>query len=672
MSRNDSRGGNAVVRWTTSTLGRVQWIAALIGLVLAAGASADPVSGDVDLLSLSVEDLLQIEVTTVSKRATRLSQTPAAVQVITSEDIRRSGVTNVPDLLRMVPGLHVASIDSSSWAITARGFNSQFANKLLVMIDGRSVYTPLFSGVYWDVQDLMLEDIERIEVVRGPGGTIWGANAVNGVIDIITKKASDTQGLLVTATAGNLTRVSTSARYGGAIGDRAHYRAYVRYYNRGQFDNRAGVNAHDAWDVARGGARIDWDVTDSDRLSIHGGYYEGESDETTLTLARSDADLRGGNAVVRWTHIFSESSELQATAWYDRTERYGLLLGEHRDTFDAELRHSFEAALGWNVNWGANYRVTTDKIRNSAGVNFDPRRRTVNLVSGFVQTDVPLVEDRLALILGTKLEYNDYSGLEVLPSARMLWTPAPRHSAWAAVSRAVRAPNRAENDVSLLVPQGATPPQFTLLQGDNDFESEDLLAFEMGYRAQPLDDVLIDIAGYYNLYENVRSVESGATIINFPGPGLVTLPLSAQNHLDAHGYGVETSATWSVLDNWRLIAGYTFMKLDIKRRRSTDPTAQGQEDDTPENQFHVRSLVDLPCNLQLDTALYWVDRVSNQQIDDYARLDVRLGWRPIENLELSVAGQNLTESSHDEFGPSFTRLPTSVPRSFYGKVTWSY
>ena len=521
---------------------------------------------DVDLLSLSVEDLLQIEVTTVSKRAQPLSEAPAAVTVITSEDIRRSGMTNVPDLLRMVPGLHVANIDSSTWAITARGFNGQFANKLLVMIDGRSVYTPLFSGVYWDVQDLLLEDIDRIEVVRGPGGTLWGANAVNGVINIITKEASQTQGLLVTGLGGNLDRVQAGVRYGGELSKRVHYRAYLKYVNRDDFDDRGGVPANDQWDAARGGVRVDWQLTDVDRLSLQGDYYGGETDETSLLLSQSETDIGGGNAIGRWTHEFSEDSDLQLRLWYDRTERDGDLLGEDRDTFDVELQHRFSPFDRHDLVWGAGYRLTADEIDSSSGVLFDPDSRTVQLANGFVQDEISVVEDLLSLTLGTKIEYNDYSHLEFLPNARALLTPWERHSIWAAVSRAVRAPSRAENDVALLVPSTPPPPHFLQLNGNSSFDAENLLAFELGYRVQPLTQVSFDVAAYYNDYDDLRSLEPRAALINFPAPGLVTVPLAAENRLDARGYGVEISGAWSVVDSWRLGAGYTLMMLDVEQR----------------------------------------------------------------------------------------------------------
>ena len=625
-----------------------------------------------DLLSLSIEDLLQVEVTSVARRSQRLADAPAAVFVLTSEDIRRSGMLYVPDLLRLVPGLHVASIDSSTWAVTARGFNGQFANKLLVMIDGRSVYTPLFSGTYWDVQDLMIEDIERIEVVRGPGGSVWGANAVNGVINIITKEASQTQGLLVSGRAGDLDR-NASLRFGGTLGENTHARAYVKGLQRDDFDDLAGFDAHDGWYQIRGGMRLDSRPTERDHLTLQGDLYDGVSDLTTLTATRDDSDVRGGNLLARWTHGFEDSTdEVQLQLYYDRTERTGTLLDEVRDNFDIELQHRFVPLAGHTVVWGGGYRFTTDDIDSSSTVVFSPSSRTVHLGSLFLQYETALIENVLFLTLGSKFEYNDYTGFEIQPTGRLLWRPHERHSLWGAVSRAVRSPSRAENDVALLIPVPNPPPNFQQLRGQTSFDSEVLVAYELGYRAQPLDRVSFDIAAFYNDYDRLRSVEPTAPIVGFPAPGLVTVPALAANRLEASAWGVELSGSWEVLDFWKLTGGATFLDIEIHSSGSADPTAEGQADDSPESHFFVRSWLDLPCDLELDTTFFWVGPVDNQDVGEYGRLDVRLGWQPLPGLELSLVGQNLIDESHDEFGPSFTQLPTSVPRSFYGMATWRW
>ena len=648
----------------------------ILGLALAATlASAPGVAPGADqtndLSSMSIEELLAIEVTSVSKHAQKISEAPAAVTVLTGEDIRRSGMTTIADVLRAVPGLHVASIDASTRAITARGFNSQFANKLLVMIDGRTVYTPLFSGVYWDVQDVMLEDIDRIEIVRGPGGAVWGANAVNGVINIITRRAEETQGILLTSGGGSLERSFAGGRYGGAIGDDAHYRAYVKYFDRSDYDDGPMGAANDAWNAIRGGLRFDWSPASNDALTLQGDYYDGRSDEANLIGTVGHADVSGGNVLARWRHEFSERSDASLQFYYDRTERHGVLLGENRDTVDVEFQHNFRPFERHGLAWGGAYRMTSDEMKSSSTVSFDPVERTDHLFSLFLQDEITVVRELVRLTLGTKLEHNDYSGFEFQPSARLLVTPHERHTVWAAVSRAVRAPSRAEDDITLLVP--SSPTMFNLLMGSNAFESEDLLAYELGYRTRPFDQVTFDFAGYYNVYHDLRSMEPGAPIFNFPFPGAVTIPVSGDNRYDARAWGLELSSTWSATSFWRLTAGYTLMKVSFDADAdSLDPVTDAQENDTPDHQFFLLSRLDLPWRLEFDTSFFYVGDVVNQSVGSYVRLDARLGWRPTRNLELSVVGQNLTEHRHMEYGPSFTRIPSAVPRSVYGKVAWRY
>lgn len=645
----------------------------VLGLALAVPTQrAVAASDSPDLLSLSIEDLMEVEVTSVSKRGQPLSEAPAAVTVITSEDIRRSGMTTVPDLLRMVPGLHVANIDSSSWAITSRGFNGEFANKLLVMVDGRSVYTPLFSGTYWDVQDLVLEDIERIEVVRGPGGTLWGANAVNGVINIITKDSSQTQGALVSAGGGNVDQAAVAARYGGAWGENLHFRFDGKYFNRSDFDSAGPFAANDAWYLGQGGLRIDWEPTGRDHVTVQGRGYGGAADFTSTTLQPATSDLQGGHVIGRWNRVVNDAWDLQLQTYYDRTERLSEFAGEDRDTFDIELQQRFRALGRHLLVMGAGYRLTHDDIKNTPLVSYAPDSRTIHLASAFVQDEISLIPEQLAVTLGSKFEYNTFTGFEYQPGARLLWRPHARHSAWGAVSRAVRSPSRAENDVSLLVPEPTAPVDFSQLLGSDQVESEKLLAYEIGYRTNPFSFLSVDVAAYYNQYNDLRSLEPGLPLINFPGPGLVTLPVMASNLVDATGYGVELATNWTLTEFWRISGGYTFMKIRIDDSGSNDITAEGQEGDTPEHQFQIRSLIELPWNVEFDTALFYVGKVANQGVDNYTRLDVRFGWRPRPAWELSLVGQNLNNGSHREYGPSFSRLPTSVPRSVHGKVTWRY
>ncbi|MDH3213092.1 MAG: TonB-dependent receptor [Myxococcales bacterium] len=650
------------------------WGTALLLLQPAAAVSAEEPPPDLGLMS--IEDLLEVEVTSVSKRAQKVSDAPAAITVLTSEDIRRSGATTIPDALRMVPGLHVAQIDGNKWAITARGFNSQFANKLLVMIDGRTVYTPLFSGVFWDVQDVMLEDVDRIEVVRGPGGTLWGANAVNGVINIITKPAAATQGGLVAAGAGSVERYFTQARFGGKLAEGAHYRMYAKYFDRGSLETSTGSSAHDDWDMARGGFRVDWNATGSDSFTFQGDYYDGDVSDTLLTGTQENQALRGGNFLTRWNHEFSGGSDMQFQLYYDRTDRdVDALLTEKRNTVDLELQHHFQPLRRHDVVVGAGYRMNDDDIDPRATA-FAPKSRTNHLASSFVQDEVTLIEDLLSVTIGSKFEHNDYTGFEFQPSGRALYSPSDRHSLWAAISRSVRTPSRADNDVAFMSPASDQPNTLNTYLGNRDLEAEDLLAYELGYRGQPLDTLSLDVAAYYNDYDGLRSSDIVASS-PCPAPpfplGFTCNMISFSNRVDASAWGVEAIATWIPVPFWHLTGGYTYMHVDVDpRNSSTDPTAVDQEGETPRHQFFVLSRLNLPFDLEFDTSLYWADDLRAQPVGEYTRLDARLGWRPLDQLELSLVGQNLTEARHPEFENGLFSLRSQVPRSVYGKVTWRY
>ena len=671
------------------TLQRLGSLAAalLAGLGL---APADAVfAATDDLGELSLEDLMQIEVTSASKRAQRLSETPAAVYVLGNEEIRRSGVQTIPDALRLVPGLHVGNIDGNKWAVTARGFNNQFANKLLVMIDGRSVYTPLFSGTWWDVQDVVLEDIDRIEVIRGPGGTVWGANAVNGVINIITRSARETQGLQVTSSAGNLDRYSGSGRWGGMVDDDLAYRVYVKGFDRRAFDTPLdGVSeANDQWYQVRGGFRGDWEVTGRDTLTFQGDYYGGESGERPVEdpFSSRTTDMQGGNALLRWTRSLGEDSEVVTQLYYDRTDRETPnTFGEVRNTADLEVRHMLPEWHRNRLQWGTGYRFSGDKIRKTAPpLDFQPGSRDTHLWSAFVQDEIDLWPGWLRLTAGSKFEHNDFTGFEYQPTARLLATPHESHTLWLSGSRAVRTPSRVEDDLNFIFPSG---PVTALISKNDAFRSEKVWAIEAGYRATPLPNVNIDLAGYYNIYDDLRTFEiTGA-------PGLCPPPLPPGfcapaiwgNEMEARGWGTELVGNWRPTEYLQFTTVYTWMKVraDLKDG-STDPTSVNTEDSTPEHQVQLRARVDLPWDLQLDSNLFWVGKVPNETyfdgagndvvvVDDYFRLDLRLGWRPRPGVDVSFVGQNLTSANHAEFGNAQFSSAALVPRSFFGKVTWNY
>jgi iron complex outermembrane receptor protein len=635
-----------------------------------------------DLTALSIEELMEVEITSVSRSEEPQFEAAAAVYVISAEDIRRSGATHVPDLLRMVPGLQVAQVTSNTWAVSARGFNGVFANKLLVLIDGRSVYTPLFSGVYWDVQDVLLEDIERIEVIRGPGGTLWGANAVNGVISIITKNAADTQGALITGGAGNIERGFGGARWGGAVGTNLHYRGYVKYLDRDRFDDVAGIEPEDQWDMLRGGFRADWTPTVVDSVRFQGDIYQGSvgaNREIALptepfheTVTESPR-IAGGNILGSWDHQFTESASTSLQLYYDRNTRDSVGLREDLDTFDLDFQHQFSLGAHQSVIWGLGYRFTSDDMRDSFGIRLTPRSRDFQLVSGFVQDQIALAE-QLRLTLGTKIEHNDFSGVEVQPSGRLLWTPHARHVLWAAVSRAVRTPSRSEHDALLttFLTIGEASAFFRG-SGNRDLEAEDLLAYEAGYRVRPLRRLSLDAAIFYNDYDDIASLPIGPPFLDesFNPPQLV-FPAQALNLGSATAYGLELAAEWRPIDRWRLSAGYTWLDLDIDAG-ADNAVLLANTDENPTHQFNARSYLELPWNLEFDTAAYYVDDLAAFDISEYVRLDLRAGWHATAQLELSVVGQNVNDAGHREFdGGIGTAAPGTVPRSIYGKVTWRF
>ncbi|HXI82641.1 MAG TPA: TonB-dependent receptor [Verrucomicrobiae bacterium] len=606
----------------------------------------EPVQSASELKRMSLQELFDIEVTSVSKKPEKLSETAAAIHVVTDEDIRLSGALSIPEALRDIPGVEVARVDSSQYAITARGFNGTTANKLLVLMDGRSLYTPLFSGVFWDVQDTFMEDIARIEVIRGPGATVWGANAVNGVINIISKSAEETQGTLVTGGGGNEEQEFGGVRYGGQLGSNVFFRVYGKYFNRDDSVLPNGEDAGDRFQMGQGGFRVDWKPSTDNLFTLQGDAYDGSVGQTNA----DEVALTGGNVIGRWTHTFSDDSDLQIQTYYDRTDRdIPPIFAETLHTFDVDARHRFPLGQRQDIVWGVGYRLTDDHVDNSPSLAFLPPDLTHHLFTGFVQDEIKIVEDRLHFTLGSKVEHNDYTGFEYEPSGRIAWTPSEEHTIWAAASRAVRTPSRIDRD--FFVP--GTPP--FLLAGGPGFESERLYAFELGYKTEPITNLTASVATFYNIYDDLRSLESGP-------------PFVIANGLEGESYGVELEVTRQILSGWRLNAGYTFFDLQLHTKPgSTDTTQEGQEGDSPRQQAFIKSSMDLPHRVEFDCVLRYVDELPHQQVPQYVALDVHLGWRATKNLELSIVGQNLLDPQHPEFGMPATR--TEVQRSVYGKIT---
>ena len=626
-----------------------------------------------ELKQLSVEDLMNIEVTSVERHAEKLLSAPSAIQVITQDDIRRSGATSIAEALRLADNLEVAQKNSHDWAISARGFNTALGNKLLVMIDGRTVYTPLYSGVFWDVQDYLLEDIDRIEVISGPGGTLWGANAVNGVINIITKSAADTKGAYAEASAGNQLQESGGARYGGTLAPNVDFRVYGKYFDRSGDVFANGGNAPDAWHQGRGGFRIDSQASPQDTLSVHGDFYDGHEDVDTGGASQNS----GGNVVGRWAHVFSDQSDLSLQSYYDRTHLVDpippYLLGTlelapagllHDDltTFDTDFQHRFAIGALNHIVWGLGYRFTHDVVENAPGLGFLPPTLDQNLFSGFLQDEIVL--GRWSAIIGSKVEHNDYTGIEVEPNVRLGYELAPGQSLWSAISRAARTPSRIDHD---LVEPASSP--LVVLEGGRDFGSEYVTAYELGYRGGLGSRATGSISTFYNVYDDVRSTSFT--------PGTI-IPLYFANNLEGRTYGAELSGTYQVLESWSLHLGYDLLEenLHVKPGQFDLNNALNETAD-PKHQFTIRSALSLPWHVDLDAALRWVDALRTNNgptpgtVPSYFELNTRLAWRGPKGLELSLVGQNLLHDQHPEYGfPSPTRV--EIPRSVYGKMAWRY
>ena len=668
------------------------FILGFLGAFLAGTVPAQTSQNIPDVTAITLEDLMDLQVTSVSKRAQKLADAAAAIFVITQDDIRRSGASSIPEALRMVPGLEVARIDENKWAIGSRGFNGRFDNKLLVLIDGRSVYTPLFSGVYWNVQDVMLEDVDRIEVIRGPGATLWGANAVDGVINIITKPAKLTQGAMVTVEAGTEERTAESARYGGKVGDNIYYRAYTKYSDWEPSLGPTGANASDGWHALRGGFRVDSTPSRADSLTIQGDLYRSNFGETLTVPSLSAPYSRtfpnagkysGGNILGHWNHAFSRSSTSLQVYYDDTNTADNSLFTDHEAVYDIDFQHDVHLGESQDFVWGLGYRSIQDTNGSSFTVSLQPNHSRLNQYSGFVQDEVSLFDKRLRVTLGSKFEHNDFTGFEVEPNVRFVGILSKNQSVWAAISRAVRTPALTEEGLQLnevVVPPGAPPffsplPVIESIFGSRQFRSEDLLAYEVGYRVQATSTFSADIATFYNSYTNLRSAEPGTPFVEAnPVPTDVVVPFVASNKMGGKTYGAELFGDWRVIPKWRLLASYSYLQMGIRKNSdSLDPTADNPDGASPRHQWYVRSSLDLPMHLEQDLTVRYVDRLSSLNIPSYYSLDAQLGWKPIAHLELSVGGQNLLNKRHVEFIPEFINtIPTRVARTFRGTITWRF
>ncbi len=661
-------------------------------LIICSSANADN-SVD-DYLNLPLEQLLSMEVTSVSKKKQSLNEVAAAIFVITDEDIRRSGVTSIPEALRMAPGIQVARMDANKWAISSRGFNSEFSNKLLVMIDGRTVYSPAFSGVYWDAQDTMMDDIERIEVIRGPGATIWGSNAVNGVINVITKSASQTQGGLLVAGIGDEEKSFASLRYGAEINNNTSGRFYIKYNNRDSSYSPDLNDAGDDWDSLRGGFRIDAKATDKDTWTLQGDAYNSNENQRVnlwqdpsdpanaiyapfylIPNAKDHIDSTGWNILGKWNHTISASSNMSLQIYYDYTERKESFINQFHDTVDIDFQHQFQIQQH-DIVWGIEYRHIKDNFDNTFAFQFNPDSSNIELYSTFIQDEIELIPEVLRLTLGSKFESNEYTDMEIQPSARLLWMVNERNTLWASISRAVRSPSRLERtgDFTAQIIPSQPPlipvPLVIRASGNAHFKSEELLAYELGYRFHPQENLSFDLAVFYNDYDKLQNFEQISSNITF------------DNNITAHSYGLELSTEWRPLEWWRIQSNYSYLDISSRLDKPSHDDTQSDvfiEDSSPNNQFSVRSMMDLSHNIALDLWIYYVDKLektnissNNTKVPGYTSFNLRLAWKPKPNIELSIIGQNLFDNHHPEFYGEHILTDTEVERSVYGQIRWNY
>lgn len=637
-------------------------------------------------LDLSLEELMDVQVTTASRKPEALSESDAAVYVITGEDIRRSGVTTIAEALRLAPGVQVARISPHEWAISSRGFAGQFANKLLVLVDGRTVYTPLFSGVNWDTVDTLLHDVERIEVVRGPGGALWGANAVNGVINVITKSAKETPGFYAEGGGGTFERAFAGMRYGGAVGNLS-YRLYGKYFDRGDFPTVFDTSDENDWTMGQGGFRADWTPTDEDSFTFQGDFYGGDKQKVVsrsyyvppfAEIISDEVSLRGGNLLSRWTHRYGEDAETRFQTYYDRFDREQQLFAEDVQTLDFDLQHQFCWGDRQELMAGLGYRSIWTDLKNGPNVQFLPEDRHVHLPSAFVQDQIALSPERLFLTLGTKLEHHYFSGWNVQPNGRLLWKVDDKNTVWSAVSRAVRTPSFGEAGIRTDFAVDPGPPLTVYAAtASGTLKPEEVTAYELGYRVDPIDRLAIDIATFYNVYDRFQTFEPGTPFVeNTPGPPHLVVPFSADNKAYGETYGVELATRLKAIDWCRIDASYTYLQIQLHNRNSLEPSAEFAERESPHHQFTVRTAFDLSDNVQLDWVVRYVDSLPGFSVPSYLTTDIRLAWRVSDNLEFALVGQNLLDDRHPEFrnpgGLVNVQSGSEVPRAVYAKMSWGF
>ena len=648
-----------------------------------AGAAQEP--APIDLSKLDMEDLMNVKVTSVSKREQSLSRTAAAAFVINGEDIRRSGATNIPDLLRMAPGVDVEQIDANAWAISVRGFNSRYSKGVLVLIDGRTVYTPSFSGVFWEHLDMPLENIDRIEVIRGPGATVWGANAVNGVISIFTKSSKDTKGGLVTAGGGSQVHALDVVQYGGAAGKEGAYRVFGKYFDIGNSAMPNGSPAVDHWMRVHGGFRTDWNLSSRDSLMVQGDLFANQASQTRRSgfirtpfdySFNQSLDAAGGDVSARWSHTFAGGSQTSFQTYFDTYRRTDMGVPEVLRMFDLDFQHHIAAGDRHDIVWGLGYRVSQSGASPGYAIAFSPPSRTDNLYSGFLQDEIRAT-DSLWFTIGCKLEHNTYTGLGIEPSVRLAWSvPGSRHTIWAAASKADRQPARADTDLQSdlqTIPITSDLVQVVRFFGNPRIKDEELRDYELGYRSAIVKTLSLDVATFLSFYHHLETVEFQPLAVIPGSPVQLVIPQMYDNKAHAVTYGGEVSLRWNANSRWRISPGYSYLHATIRQ----DPSSQGVvayrlADGFPQNMFQIRSSLNLWRKTEFDQSLYYTARLPGGSIPGHARLDLRLGRHFGERAEISLVGQNLLRPRSTEYGDSFGIIGTQAVRSVYAQIRWKF
>ena len=677
--------GRSLVRRFRIDFARLVVVAAL-SVVGVFGQASSGQSGTVDLTQASLEDLMNIQVTSVSKKEQKLAKTGAAIFVITQDDIHRSGATNIPDVLRMAPGVDVAQIDANRWAISIRGFNAVYSNKVLVLIDGRSVYLDSFSGVFWDQMDVLLEDIERIEVIRGPGGTVWGANAVNGVINIITKDSRKTHGGLVSGGGGSVTAADSTVQYGGGIGSTGSYRVFAHTFDIDNFTTPGGRPATDGWHGSHGGFRTDWDLSRRDTLSVQGDVAQtagGENVKAVFPSVPLQTNLnesvtnRAGDMMARWEHNLSGGSQTSLQISYSYVNRFGDGgVDQYYRTADVEFEHHLSIGARHDIVWGLSYRFDNTDLQAPLGYShmFSPNSRNDSLAAVFLQDEIAITKS-FSLTVGSKFEHNAYTGFEYEPGVQAVWSPTNRHALWASASRAIRQPallDLAPEIAYSVVPLGGSFGVVTVF-GDPHPKSEELLDFETGYRSQVAKRLSVDLTGFLSYYRNLQTVEPHDPFVGSDSgtPYIVIPELFA---FDGHGrdYGVEAFVNWDASSRLKISSGYSFVNMATAPGASSPPSTimSVPDGDSPRNQFQIRGHLGLRRNLDLDASAAYTSPLAD--VAGYTRVDLRLGWQLGEHLEFSVVGQNLTSRRHLEFVDSILVNGTEIPRSVFARAQWRF